>query len=150
MQRTCAAAFVERWRRVYREPSGLWRKAGRSLLVRSAAIQAAVGRIDSEPTCGRNKSKVILGVRTMSSVSAREALYALAVMSGVLAYCPKHDAYYRGSVALEDAMPYYDRHLGEVRRFFASPVAFYTALKHAQSTHPDRFCARCTGAVGFV
>ncbi len=71
-------------------------------------------------------------------------------MSGVLAYCPKHQAYYRGVVMPQDAMPIYDRHLEEVRKFFPSPVAFYTALNCARSIHPEQFCRACTSAVGFV
>ena len=84
-----------------------------------------------------------------AQATAKEALYALAVMSGVLRYCPKHDAYYRGEAALEEAMPVYDRHLEEVRAFFGSPVAFHTALKHARSVHSEQYCRRCTDAVGF-
>lgn len=82
-------------------------------------------------------------------VTAKDALYALAVMSGVLGYCPKHDAYYRGETAVIDAMPVYDRHLEEVRAFFSSPVAFHTTLKHLRSMHPEQYCRRCTNAVGF-
>jgi hypothetical protein len=80
----------------------------------------------------------------------QETLYALAVMSGVLAYCPKHETYYRGVVMPQDAMPIYDRHLAEARACFSSPVAFYTALKHARAIHEDTFCRQCTRAVGFV
>jgi len=85
-----------------------------------------------------------------SPVTASDALYALAVMSGVLVYCPRHETYYRGVVMPQDAMRMYDRHLEEVRSFFPSPVAFYTALNYVRSIHSDRFCARCTGAVGFI
>lgn len=53
-------------------------------------------------------------------------------------------------MALEEAMPYYDRHIDEARRFFGSPVAFHTALKHAWVTHPESFCQGCTDAVRFV
>lgn len=80
--------------------------------------------------------------------SAQEALYALAVMSGVLGYCARHETFYRGAGAPEDAMPYYDRHVDEIRKFFASPVAFYTALKTARSRHQHYFCPKCTNAVG--
>jgi hypothetical protein len=82
-------------------------------------------------------------------VTEQEALYALAVMSGVLRHCSKHRSYYRGDVALVDAMPHYYRHMSEVRKFFGSPVAFYTALKVARSLHPEQFCRKCTDAVGF-
>jgi hypothetical protein len=47
-------------------------------------------------------------------------------------------------------MVYYDRHLEEVRNFFPSPVAFYTALKHLRAQHPLWYCEACTRAVGFV
>lgn len=82
-------------------------------------------------------------------VTVEDALSALAVMSGVLRYCPTHDAYYRGETAVIDAMSVYDRHLEEVRAFFSSPVAFHTALKHIRSIHREQYCRRCTEAVGF-
>lgn len=50
----------------------------------------------------------------------------------------------------EAALPYYDRHLAEVRQFFPTPTAFFVAVKHARATHPSTYCAGCTGAVGFV
>jgi hypothetical protein len=79
-----------------------------------------------------------------------EALRALAVMAGVLRYCPRHDLFYRGPEPVDAAMPLYDRHLDEVRRFFPTPVAFYTALKYARSQHQAMYCPECTRAVGFV
>jgi hypothetical protein len=82
-------------------------------------------------------------------VTATDALYALAVMSGVLRYCPRHETYYRGEAAIEAAMPIYDRHLEEVRTFFSSPVAFHTALKHARGMFPEPYCRWCTDAVRF-
>ncbi|MET0935326.1 MAG: hypothetical protein ABWX83_05010 [Luteibacter sp.] len=80
----------------------------------------------------------------------KEALHAIAVKSGVLAYCARHDAYYRGSEGLDAAMACFDRHLADVRRFFSSPVAFYTALKYARTEYPDTYCRGCTNAVRFV
>lgn len=73
----------------------------------------------------------------------QEMVYALAVMSGVMGYCPTHAMYFRARGTPQDVMPYYDRHLSEARRFFGSPVAFYTALKHAWSQHPERYCPGC-------
>lgn len=82
-------------------------------------------------------------------LSAQDALYALAVMSGVFGYCATHETYYRAAGIPEDAMPYYDRHIDEVRKFFASPVAFYTALKAARMRVPYHYCPQCTDAIGF-
>jgi hypothetical protein len=77
-------------------------------------------------------------------------LHALATMAAVLRYCPKHQMYYRGDQMPEAAMPYYDRHLAEIRHFFPTPVAFHVGLKHLRTIHVATYCAGCTGAVGFV
>ena len=82
--------------------------------------------------------------------TAQDALHALAVMAGVLRYCPRHGVFYRGPEPADSAMPYYDRHIGEVREHFPTPVAFYTALKHSRSKHVLTYCPECTRAVGFV
>lgn len=82
-------------------------------------------------------------------INQQEALIALAVMSGVLRRCAKHGMYYRGEVMPMQAMPIYDRHIGEVRKFFPSPVAFYTALNYTRSIHSEPFCKMCTNSVGF-
>ncbi|APG03520.1 hypothetical protein BJI69_06070 [Luteibacter rhizovicinus DSM 16549] len=83
------------------------------------------------------------------SATAQEAIYALAVMSGIFAYCARHETHYRAAGLPEDAMPYYDRHIDEVRRFFASPVAFYTAMKTARLRVRHHYCPQCTNAIGF-
>jgi hypothetical protein len=49
----------------------------------------------------------------------------------------------------EAAMSYYDRHFVEVSEFFATPEAFFIALKHERATHGEIYCSGCTGAVGF-
>lgn len=67
-------------------------------------------------------------IGTTAPVTPQEALHAIAVMAGVLAYCPRHETYYRGSEAPEATVTYYDRHLAELRKYFVSPVVFYTAL----------------------
>jgi hypothetical protein len=82
--------------------------------------------------------------------SSHEALRTLAVMAGVLEYCPKHQTFYRGSNGPELAMPYYDRHIDAMRAFFGSPVAFYTALKHERAKTTLTYCPACTRAVGLV
>lgn len=100
------------------------------------------------------KARLILrsdlpGAGMNEPTTASEALYALAVMSGVLRYCPRHGTYYRGEGVAEDAMQHYDRHIAEARKFFASPVAFYTAMKTVRSKHRHIYCPECTNAVGF-
>jgi len=83
------------------------------------------------------------------SKTEQEVLYALALVSGVLACCPVHRLFYRGSVAPAEGMRTYYRHIDEVRSFFSSPAAFCVALRQARLMHPEQFCHRCTDAVGF-
>jgi hypothetical protein len=79
-----------------------------------------------------------------------QALHAIAVIAGVLAYCSRRETYYADSEPPEAAVPYNDRHLAEVRQYFASLVAIYVALRHSRSAVLDPLLPRCTGAVGFV
>lgn len=80
--------------------------------------------------------------------TTQEALQALGAMSGVLKYCAIHDVLYKGSEDLDAAMPYYDKHLEEARRFFPTPVAFYTALKGERARLDNAFCHRCAHYAG--
>lgn len=75
--------------------------------------------------------------------TTHEALQALGVMSGALKYCPIHDVFYKGSEGPDAGMPYYDKHLAEARRFFPTPVAFYTELKYERARLANSFCHKC-------
>jgi hypothetical protein len=85
-----------------------------------------------------------------SPETAEEALRDLAVAAGVMKYCAKHGVYSRGPNGAEAALPFWDRNIEAVRRFFPTPVHFDTALRYLRSKHPLTYCPQCTKAVGFV
>lgn len=79
----------------------------------------------------------------VADVTQQEAACVVAVMAGLLTHCGRHNVYYRATGRALDAMPYYDKHHDELRKFFSSPVAFHVAVAHALSTHRAYTCDRC-------